>query len=178
MQGLSAETLEILEAQIPDNAPWAYVLNEMQFWDLLDSMHQIAQSRLPPPEQKPLSAALLEHYTFKLLHSGTVIKLRKKRLPLNLYALARSFYAPKDQSSRLKTATADLVRTFELLQHWIVESPNVLRAVEMLDVAPDNRADALQELDHLLKTWADKYHIDGGESLLVQLAAGSHNPIT
>jgi hypothetical protein len=178
VQGLSTETIKTLEEQIPSEAPQVYILNEMQLSDLLDDMHTIAQKHLQEEVQKPFSEALREHYMFKLLHSGTIIKLRKTRLPIDLYALARSYYTPKDKSTRLKTALRDLTRTFELLQHWIVESPHVLRGVETLDIAEENRSAAIQELDQLLQAWADKYHTDEGEPFLVQLAAGPHNPVS
>jgi hypothetical protein len=47
-----------------------------------------------------------------------------------------------------------------------------MRAIEALDVAPENWDLALQELDEFLRDWADKYHQDGGKPMALYAAVG------
>ena len=51
----------------------------------------------------------------------------------------------------------------------------MLRGVEVFDIAPQNRQPALEELDQLLRAWADKYHQDGGQPMVLQFAAGTRD---
>jgi len=51
----------------------------------------------------------------------------------------------------------------------------VLRGVEVFDIDIDRRQEALQELDEMLRNWADKYHQEGGFPMVLQFAAGSRD---
>jgi hypothetical protein len=65
-----------------------------------------------------------------------------------------------------------LLGYFGLLQAWVREDAGVIRGVEVFDVAPQQRQQALDELDAMLRAWADKYHQDGGLPMVLQFAAG------
>jgi hypothetical protein len=52
------------------------------------------------------------------------------------------------------------------------EDVGALRGIEVFDVAPQRSQEALQELDEMLRAWADKYHQDGGLPMVLQFAAG------
>ncbi|MBD0267327.1 MAG: heterocyst differentiation control protein, partial [Cyanobacteria bacterium Co-bin8] len=89
-----------------------------------------------------------------------------------LFALARTVYSPKGERERVFTMIDDVARFFSLLQSWVKEEAGVLRAIEVFDVDPSRKEEALSELDQMLQAWADKYHQDGGHPMVLQVAAG------
>ena len=175
IDGLTFEEMESLTVQLPPDRPRAKIINEIEFFELLDVMHNIAHQPTPLAKSKPFSNALREHYAFKVLHSGMVVKIRQSLTDMALYALIRMSYSPRQLSAKLNTLFSDLVHTIEILQLWLSDSPKALRALETLEILPQNQPEALAELDQLLRIWADKYHDDKGESMMLQLAAGPHN---
>lgn len=174
IDGLTPKEVEALIRQLPQKRPEAKIISEIEFLELLDSMHSIAHQKGLSGKQKTFSNALREHYVFKVLHSGMVVKLRPVALDMNLYALVRMSYSPRQLSARLNTLYSDLANTIEILQLWIHNSPYALRALESLDIKLENQPAALAELDQLLRTWADKHHDEAGTPVLLQLAAGPH----
>jgi len=44
--------------------------------------------------------------------------------------------------------------------------------LEELDISEDRIGAALTELDEVLRAWADRYHQDGGQAFVVQMAMG------
>jgi hypothetical protein len=173
---LSAKEHETLYAQLPADLPSARFLDLMEFLDLIKLLHEKSQVEYPPSRQMPLSEALTEHIKFRLLHSGTVTQVDIPFLSIPIFALTRTHYAPKGQRERVFTMIDDLARFGKLMQDWVVEQPDVLRGLEVFDVAPEQREQALAELDTMLKAWADKYHHEGGHPMILQLAAGTRDP--
>jgi hypothetical protein len=123
----------------------------------------------------PLSEALTEHIKFRLLHSGTVTQIDVPFLSIPIFALTRNHYAPKGEKERVFTMMDDVARFSKLMQGWVVERRDIFRGLEVFDVPPEQREQALEELDQLLKAWADKYHQDGGYPMILQLAAGTRD---
>lgn len=176
VEGLTSHEAADLIAQLPQNRPPAKIINEIQLFELLDAMHQIAHQQGAQGKQKPFSNALREHYLFKVLQSGMVVKLRQSLVDMDFYALIRMSYSPRQLSARLNTLFGDLVNTVELLQLWVNDAPHVLRALETLEIRPENQSLALAELDDFLRAWADKYHDETGISMMLQLVVGPHAP--
>jgi hypothetical protein len=119
------------------------------------------------------SDALMSHIKFRLLHSGTVIQIDSPLVGIPLYALVSESYTPKGEQERVFAMIDDVARYFGQLQAWVREEAGVLRGVEVFDVAPQRRQEALLELDDMLRAWADKYHQDGGAPMVLQFAAGT-----
>ncbi len=162
-----------VEAEVPLHYPPTRLLDLLEFLDLIKLLHSKSQDDFPPTRRMVLSDALTEHIKFRLLHSGTVVQIEASPLSIPVFALARTHYAPKGERERVFTMIDDVARFFKLMQDWAAEQPGVLRALEVFDVDIDRRREALEELDQLLRAWADKYHQDGGYPMLMQLAAGT-----
>jgi hypothetical protein len=173
---LTAKEQEELEGQLPDDIPPARFLDLFEFLNLIKLLHTQSQAEYPPHCQMPLSDALTEHIKFRLLHSGTVTQVDIPFLSIPIFALTRDHYAPKGARERVSTMMKDLARFSNLMQGWVVERPDIFRGLEVFDVPDEQREAALEELDDLLKTWADKYHQDGGYPMILQLAAGTREP--
>jgi hypothetical protein len=161
-----------LEIQVPSEFPPARLLDLFEFLDLIKLLHSKSQDDLPPNRRMGLSDALTEHIKFRLLHSGTVVQLEAASLSIPVFALARTHYSPKGEQERVHTMVGDVARFFKLMQDWTAEQPGTLRAQEVFDINLDCRTEALEELDQLLRAWADKYHQDGGYPMVMQLATG------
>lgn len=165
-----------LETKLPEHYPPARLLDLLQFLDLIKLLHTQSQADLPPRQRMALSDALTEHIKFRLLHSGTVVRMETPSLSIPLFALARTHYAPKGEQERVFTMIDDVARFFRLMQDWAQEQDGGMRALEVFDIDENRRVEALQELDRLLQGWADKYHRDGGYPMLLQMAAGTRHP--
>lgn len=168
------ERLE-LEMSLPGQSPRARILDSAEFNDLIQKLHHLSQEGLSPDQQMPFSDALQQHIKFQLLHSGTVMRLDSPAMNLPLYALTRASYSPKGEQARVLTMMDDVATYFDLLRAWSQEKSGVLRAVEAFDIDPAQRSQALQELDQFLRAWADKYHQDGGEPMVLLAAAGDRD---
>lgn len=173
MHGLTpGERLEI-EQSLPADLPSARLLDPSELTDLIQWLHELSQVDLPPSQRMTSSDALTEHIKFRLLHSGTVLQVDSPLLAVPLFALARTVYSPKGERERVFTMIDDVARFFSLLQAWVQEEPGVLRAIEVFDVDPTRKEEALKELDQMVQAWADKYHHDGGYPMVLQMAAGT-----
>lgn len=166
------ERLEI-EQSLPTDLPNARLLDPSEFTDLIQWLHELSQVDLPPNQRMISSDALTEHIKFRLLHSGTVLQVDSPLLAVPLFALARTVYSPRGERERVFTMIDDVARFFSLLQAWVKEEPGVLRAIEVFDVDPARKEEALRELDQMVQAWADKYHQDGGYPMVLQMAAGT-----
>jgi hypothetical protein len=173
--GLTPGERKTIEESLPDSAPKARILDQVEFNELVDLLHQMSQEELPASQRMPFSDALMSHIKFRLLHSGTVLQIDSPLVDIPLYALASESYSPKGEQERVFAMIDDVARYFSLLQAWVREEAGVLRGVEVFDVAPQKRQEALQELDMLLRAWADKYHQDGGLLMVLQFAAGTRD---
>ncbi|MBE7383950.1 MAG: heterocyst differentiation control protein [Leptolyngbya sp. SIO1E4] len=173
---LTPKEQESLEAQLPADTPPARLLDIFEFLDLIKLLHTKSQAESLPNRRMVLSEALTEHIKFRLLHSGTVIQVDIPFLSIPIFALARNHYAPKGERERVFTMIDDVSRFCKLMQGWVVEKPDVFRALEVFDVDRERKDEALEELDSLLQAWADKYHQDDGHPMILQLAAGTRGP--
>ncbi|MEB3165009.1 MAG: heterocyst differentiation master regulator HetR [Prochlorothrix sp.] len=167
-----------IEASLPDNLPSAQLINAFQFMELIEFLHSRDQEDLPEDRRMPLSEAFAEHIRRRLLYSGTVMSVETSWGP-PFYALMRPSYSPVGEEERTYTTVEDTARYFRLMRNWAERQPQVLRALEELNIAGDQVDEALAELDVLLRTWADRYHSSGGQGVVVQLMAGPsdrHDP--
>ncbi|MEM6423964.1 MAG: heterocyst differentiation control protein [Cyanobacteria bacterium P01_H01_bin.119] len=171
--GLLASEKEELEASLPDNLPQARLLNAFEFDELIVLLHTQSQIDLPSERRISLSDAMSEHIKFRLLHSGTVMPVESPLLKIPFYVLTRTTYAPRGERERVFAMIQDVARFFQLLQDWVAEKPGVMRILEVFDIAPADKDAALKELDVMLKSWADKYHQDGGFPMILQMAVGN-----
>lgn len=160
-----------IEETLPDDLPDACLLNSFQFMELIELLHMKSQDHLPPDRRMPLSEALAEHIKLRLLYSGTVLQIDSP-WGLPFYALARTSYSPKGEQERAYVVIEDVARFFRLMQVWVDEKPGVMRALEAFDIDPEKREEAIQELDRYVQTWADKYHVEGGDPMIMQLVVG------
>lgn len=172
LQGLTPGERKTIEESLPSSTPRARILDQVEFTELMELLHQMSQEELPSSQRMPFSDALLSHIKFRLLHSGTVIQIDSPLVDIPLYALASESYSPKGEQERVFAMIDDVARFFSLLQAWVREDEGVLRGVEVFDIAPQDRKAALDELDDMLRAWADKYHQDGGLPMVLQFAAG------
>ena len=172
VHGLTPGERQQIEESLPDHLPPAKLLDIMEFTSLIQVLHEMSQEELPPSQRMAFSDALSEHIKFRLLYSGTVIQIDPPLLTIPVFALARTSYSPKGERERVFAMIDDVARFFTLLQGWVSEEPDVLRAIELFDIDLNRQEEALKELDHLLQAWADKYHQEGGYPMVLQLAAG------
>lgn len=161
-----------VEAALPPNLPNAQLLNEFQFIELIELLHLESQQESSDINQMNPSDALVEHIKLRLLHSRTVVQIHSPQ-GLPLYYLARTSYSPQDKRERIYTMFEDVDGFFQLLQAWASKKPGVFRGLEVFNVATERKEEALQELDKFIQAWADKYHQEGGEPMVLHLAAGS-----
>ncbi|MBE9137533.1 heterocyst differentiation control protein [Nodosilinea sp. LEGE 07088] len=172
IQGLTPGERKTIEESLPATAPLARILDQVEFNELIEILHQMSQEELPQSHRMPFSDALMSHIKFRLLHSGTVLQIDSPLVDIPLYALTSASYSPKGEQERVFAMIDDVARYFSLLQAWVSEDAGVMRGVEVFDIAPQQRQQALDELDAMLRAWADKYHQDGGLPMVLQFAAG------
>jgi len=172
LQGLTPGERKTIEESLPAGSPHARILDQVEFNELMELLHHMSQEELPKGQRMAFSDALMSHIKFRLLHSGTVVQIDSPLVDIPLYALVSESYSPKGEQERVFAMIDDVARYFGLLQAWVREETGVLRGVEVFDVAPDQRQQALEELDEMLRAWADKYHQDGGLPMVLQFAAG------
>ncbi len=168
---LNAEEKRYIEDKLPDNLPDAQVINSLQFLELIEFLHARSQEDWPPERRQPLSEAMAEHIKRRLLYSGTVTRMD---CPWGLpyYALTRASYSLADGKERTYTMVEDTARYFRLMRDWADRQPNVMRVLEELDIPPENVEQAMEELDEVIRAWADKYHRADGEPFVLQMVFG------
>ncbi len=162
---LTPEEKRVLEGKLPQYLPDAQLINSFQFMELIDFLHRRSQEDLEPNQRMPLSEALAEHIKRRLTYSETVIKIESP-WGMPFYALNRASYSPEDQEERTFIMVEDTARYFKLMKDWAERQPRVMRVLEELDVPP------VEELDEILRQWADRYHEKGGKAMLVQMVFG------
>ncbi|HBB31007.1 MAG TPA: heterocyst differentiation control protein [Cyanobacteria bacterium UBA8803] len=168
---LQSDEKRLIEEKLPDNLPDAQVINSLQFLELIEFLHSRSQEELPPDRRLPLSEAMAEHIKRRLLYSGTVTRID---CPWGLpyYALTRASYSPVDGKERTYTMVEDTAQYFRLMRDWADRKPNVMRVLEELDIPPENFNQAMDELDEVIRAWADKYHRTDGEPMVLQMVFG------
>lgn len=162
---------QFIEQKLPDSLPDAQLIDEAQLIELIETLYLRSQTNLVTADQLPFSEAMGEHIKRRLLHTGTIKKIETP-FSLPFYVLTRCSYTPVEKEERLYTLTRDMVRFLQLMEQWADNQRTVLRGLEELDIPPEKIPVALQELDELIRTWADKYHQDDGEPVVLQLVAG------
>lgn len=168
---LTQEEKRVIESKLPQGLPDAQLINSFQFMELIDFLHTRSQEDLEPNRRMPLSEALAEHIKRRLTYSETVIKIESP-WGMPFYALNRATYSPEDQEERTFIMVEDTARYFRLMKDWAERQPRVMRVLEELDVPPERIDQAMQELDEIIRQWADRYHQTGGETMVVQMAFG------
>ncbi|HBW57575.1 MAG TPA: heterocyst differentiation control protein [Oscillatoriales bacterium UBA8482] len=168
---LTQEEKRIIENKLPQYLPDAQLINSFQFMELIDFLHTRSQEDLEPNRRMPLSEALAEHIKRRLTYSETVIKIDSP-WGMPFYALNRATYSPEDQEERTFIMVEDTARYFRLMKDWAERQPRVMRVLEELDVPPERIDRAIEELDEIIRQWADRYHQEGGETMVVQMVFG------
>ncbi|MBD0386639.1 MULTISPECIES: heterocyst differentiation master regulator HetR [unclassified Nostoc] len=168
---LTSEEKRQIEQKLPSNLPDAQLVSSFEFLDLIEFLHRRSQEDLPPEHQMPLSEALGEHIKRRLLYSGTVTRIDSP-WGMPFYALTRPFYAPADDQERTYIMVEDTARYFRMMKNWAERRRNAMRLLEELDILPEKMEQAMEELDEVIRAWADKYHQDGGIAVVLQTAFG------
>lgn len=168
---LTSEEKRQIEQKLPDLLPDAQLINSFQFMELIEFLHARSQEDLPSERRIPLSEALAEHIKRRLLYSGTVSRIDSP-WGMPFYALTRSTYSPSDDEERTYVMVEDTARYFQLMRDWAEKQPNVMRVLEELDIPPERLEQAVEELDEVIRAWADKYHCIGGKPMVVQMVFG------
>ena len=172
---LTSEEKRQLEAKLPDNLPDAQLITTFQFAELIEFLHDRSQEDLPPERRMPLSEALAEHIRRRLFYSGTAMRVDSP-WGMPFYGLLRPSYAPAGDEERTYTMIEDTARFFRLMREWAERRQGTVRILEELDIPPENRQKALDELDEILRQWADRHHRDGGQPMVLQMAIGETDP--
>ncbi|MEB3279121.1 MAG: heterocyst differentiation master regulator HetR [Lyngbya sp.] len=168
---LTPEEKRVIESKLPKLLPDAQLINSFQFMELIEFLHRRSQEDLETSRRMALSEALAEHIKRRLIYSGTVTKVDSP-WGMPFYALTRASYSPEDQEERTYVMVEDTARYFRLMRDWAERQPKVMRALEELDIPPERIDRALEELDEILRQWADRYHQTGGEPMVLQLVFG------
>jgi hypothetical protein len=166
---LTPQEKKQVEEKLPPNLPDAQVVNSFQFMELIEFLHARSHEDLPTEKQMPLSEALAEHIKRRLLYSGTVTRVD---CPWGMpyYALTRSSYSPADDEERTYIMVEDTARYFRMMRDWAERVPQTIRILEELDIPPERVDQALEELDDVIREWADRYHQAGGQGFRLQMA--------
>jgi hypothetical protein len=171
---LTSEEKRQIEQKLPqENLPDAQVISAYDFFDLVEFLHTRSQEDLPSDRRTPLSEALSEHIRRRLLYSGTVTRIDSPwggGTPF--YALTRASYSPEAEEERTYIMVEDTARYFRLMNDWANREPQVMRILEELDVPPEQIHHAMEELDEIIRAWADKYHQAGGMPFVLQMVMG------
>lgn len=168
---LTAEEKRQVEQKLPANLPDAQLINSFQFMDLIEFLHSRSQEDLPLDRRLPLSEALAEHIKRRLVYSSTVTRIDSP-WGMPFYALTRASYSPADEEERTYIMVEDTASYFRLMKDWADRQPHVMRVLEELDILPNQVDRALEELDEIIRAWADKYHHAGGYPMTLQMAVG------
>ncbi len=160
-----------LQQKLPTNIPDAQLINSFQFLELIEQLHTLSQDEFPQEQRVSLSEALAEHIKRRLLYSGTVSRIESP-WGMPFYALTRATYSPEDEEERTLVMVEDTARFFGLMKGWADRQSNYMRVLETLDIPSDRVDQALEELDEVIRQWADRYHEDGGKPFIMQMALG------
>lgn len=168
---LTLEEKRQIEAKLPPNLPDAQLINAFQLMDLIEYLHEQSQHDVPPDRRTPLSEALAEHIKRRLLYSGTITRIDSP-WSIPFYALTRASYAPADEEERAYTMIEDTARFFRMMKDWSERRSETLRVLEELDIPVERVEPALEELDEIIRAWADRHHQKGGKTISLQMVIG------
>ncbi len=169
---LTSEEKKQIEQKLPPvPLPDGQIINSFQFVDLIEFLHSRSQEDLPVDRRMPLSEALAEHIKRRLIYSGTVTRIDSP-WGMPFYALTRASYSPNDEEERTYIMVEDTARYFRLMNAWAKREPRVMRILEELDIPEEKIDRAFDELDEVIRAWADRYHKPGGTPMLLQMVFG------
>ncbi|HEY9624888.1 MAG TPA: heterocyst differentiation master regulator HetR [Crinalium sp.] len=168
---LTSEEKRHIEEKLPPNLPDAQLINSFQFMDIVEFLHARSQEDVEEDRRLPLSEALAEHIKRRLIYAGTVTRIDSP-WGMPFYALTRSSYSPADEEERTYIMVEDTARYFRMMKDWAERGAGVLRILEELDIAPERIDRAFEELDEILRAWADRYHEVGGKPVILQMVVG------
>ncbi|MEB3181241.1 MAG: heterocyst differentiation master regulator HetR [Nostocaceae cyanobacterium] len=174
---LTAEQKRHILQKLPEILPDAQLINSFQFLDLIEFLHRRSQEEWPEEQRLELSEALAEHIKRRLIYSGTVTRIDSP-WGMPLYALTRASYIPVDDEERTYVMVEDTARYFRMMKDWAEQiwleqrGIKVMRVLEELDVPPERIEQAFDELDEVIRAWADRYHQDGGIPMILQMVFG------
>lgn len=169
---LTMEEKRQIEEKLPPNLPDAQLITSFQFMDIIEFLHTRSQEDVPEERSMPMSEALAEHIKRRLIYSGTVTRIDSP-WGMPFYALTRNSYSPADEEERTYIMVEDTARYFRLMRDWADRQPKVMRILEELDIPAEKIEQALEDLDDVIRAWADRYHVVGGQPFVVQMAVGS-----
>ncbi|WP_204139703.1 heterocyst differentiation control protein [Halomicronema sp. CCY15110] len=169
---ITRRELTYLENMLPQATPSALVLSNHQFMEVLEEMHSCYISEKVNNQASVLSDAMAEHMKYCLLSSGTVLRVKLEQTNESVFLLAKTTYSPNQYSSRVGEVIRDTLDFFKSMRLWAQKSRNVFRALEMLQIRPEDQEEAYKELDVFLLDWANKYHSENGESRILNLTVG------
>ncbi|NET49001.1 MAG: heterocyst differentiation master regulator HetR [Merismopedia sp. SIO2A8] len=171
---LTSEEKRQLEAKLPKLLPDAQLVNSFQFMEMIEFLHARSQEDLEPKRRMPLSEALAEHIKRRLMYSGTVTRIDSP-WGMPFYALTRASYCPADDEERTYIMVEDTARYFQMMRAWAEKQPLTLRVLEELDIPAERVEQAIEELDEIIRQWADRYHKEGGDLFTVQMVFGQND---
>jgi len=169
---LNSEQKQQLERNLPDRILNTQVVNSPQLLELIEFLYARHQEDLPQEERVTFSETLAEGIKNCLISSATVTQIDSP-WGVPYYALTRASYSPVNQEERIYAATEDTSQYFRLIKDWANRKPITMRLLEELDILPDRIEPAMQELDELVRAWADKYHHAQGQPMILQAVLGS-----
>lgn len=168
---LTLEEKRHIEEKLSPNLPDAMLINAFQLMDLIEFLHERSQKELPSDRHLPLSEAFAEHIKRRLIYSKTITRVDSP-WGMPFYALTRSSYAPADEEERAYTMIEDTARFFRMMKDWSDRQSSVIRILEELDIPDDQLDQAFEELDVMVRAWADRYHQVGSKPFLLQMVIG------
>ncbi len=169
--GLTRSQKEQLLAKLPEMMPDARLIQKQEYEELVELLHQRSQAHLPEERRMSWSNALGDHIRRRLEYADTVLRVDHS-WGEPFYALTRPTYSPADAQERTYLMIEDTARYFRLMRDWAERQPQAMRVLEELDVLPEQHDAAKAELDEVIRAWADKYHHEGGETMVLQMGFG------
>lgn len=173
--GLTTLEKRQIEDKLPQSLPDAQLINSFQLMELIELLHNRSQESIPQEHRLPLTEALAEHIKRRLLHSGTITRIDSPSFGLPFYALARASYSPADAEERTYVMVEDTARFFRLMKEWAERQPQVARILEELNLVPEQQQQAFEELDELVRGWANRYHQPQGIPFVLQMVLGTRD---
>ena len=168
---LTLEEKQQIEKQLLNDLPSAQLINSSQLMKLIELQHIEAQKYISQGQKQTLSSDVAEYVKHRLIVSGTVRQIKCSH-DLTYYVLARESYSPSDDKERLYIMVDEAAQYFWMLKNWQERQPNSLRIAEWLDISPEHFQQAFEELDEVVRVWANKYHQDGGTRIVLQAMLG------
>jgi len=168
---ISKEQQQKILEKLPSNLPFAQLITSIQLLELIEILHEGSQKNIPEEKRVPISDALTEHIKRRLVYSNTILRIdHGNNLPF--YALLTPFYAPENSEERNYLMVEDTARYFRMMSEWATKNTKYMRILEEFDIAEENLEEAQQELDQIIRAWADKYHQKGGKNMVLQMIFG------